>query len=488
MKRVLPAESEILHYLYQDGGIRGEKIAMRFRWLLVVLIFLLITVMFINDQAREASWSIIPVSIFVVYNVILILMFRMGKIPYWVRYLSVFVDVSVLSLHIYIYSLLFSELAVSVTASIFIYHIILFLSVLRYDRKLVIFATGYTIFCFNLIYYMRYPDIDKSLIEMVVSSDPAGHFYKSMYMAMFGIMLLHIPRLIVELISRQERIIADKKESEVKLMLEKQEKKFLEEKLSYEQEINLELNNMNEQIREQNEQLQQLVSTRDKLQSVISHDLRNPLTVVNSVSETLTDHADDMDPEDVHKAIRVIHETNARGLILLDNLLNWSRMQTGKIKIVPSSVPLNPVVKDMISLFNEGASGKGISLNCDIDQQINAWCDEDTFRTIVRNLLSNAIKFTPSGGSVEISAETVGGETLLIVEDTGIGISPANQKRLFALKESLSNPGTANEKGSGLGISLVREFIELNHGRLEVESAEGKGSTFRVYLPAVSRS
>ncbi len=483
MKRVLPADSEILHYLYQDGGIHGEKIAMRFRWLLVVLIFLLIIVMFFKGQVREASWSVIPVSIFIVYNVFLQLMFRMGKIPYWIRYMSVFVDVSVLSLHIYVYSLLFSELAVSVTASIFIYHILLFLSVLRYDRKLVIFATVYTIFCFNLIYYMRYPDIDKSLIGMVVSSDPAGHFYKSMYMAMFGIMLLHIPRLVVELIRRQEGIIADKKESEVKLMLETQEKKFLEEKLSYEQEVNIELNEKNDQIRQQNEELQQLVSTRDKLQSVISHDLRNPLTVVNSVSETLADHSDQMDPEDVHKAIRVIHETNARGLILLDNLLNWSRMQTGKIRIVPSSVPLNPVVSDMIILFREGASEKGIKLRCDINPQINAWCDEDTFRTIVRNLISNAIKFTPRDGSVAIEAELTEGETLLTVRDTGVGISPANQKRLFALKESLSNPGTANEKGSGLGLSLVREFIELNRGRLEVESAEGKGSIFRVFLP-----
>ena len=348
MKRILPADSEILQYLYQDGGVRGEKVAMRFRWLLVIMVLLLIMVMFIRGQVREASWSLIPVSVFIIYNLFLIYLFRKEKIAYWVRYLSVFVDVSVLSAHIFVYSTFFSELAVATTASILIYPILLFLSVLRYDRRLVIFATIYTIACFNLIYYLRYPDIDQSLIEKVVSSDPAGHFYKSMYLMLLGIFLLHIPRLVAELISRQERIIADRKESEIRLALEKQEKRFLEEKLTFEKETNIELSRMNEQIRVQNDQLQQLVQARDKLQAVISHDLRNPLTVVNSVTETLGERISQMDEAEIAKAVKVIHETNARGLNLLDNLLNWSRMQTGKIQIVPSFVPLHPAIKDLI--------------------------------------------------------------------------------------------------------------------------------------------
>lgn len=270
---------------------------MKFRWLLVVLVLTLIAVMFLNGQVREARWSLIPVSVFIIYNLILTFLFKRAKIAYWIRYMSVFIDVGVLSVHIYFYSRFFSEIAVATTASIFIYFILLFMSVLRYDRKLVIFTTIYTIFCFNLIYYLRYPDIDKSLIEQVVSSDPAGHFYKSMYIMLFGIILLHIPRLVVELISRQERIIADKKESEIRLALEKQEKRFLEEKLNFERESNAELSRMNEQIRIQNEQLQQLVKARDKLQSVISHDLRNPLTVINSVTETLTESIGRMEVE-----------------------------------------------------------------------------------------------------------------------------------------------------------------------------------------------
>ena len=485
MKRILPADSEILQYLYQDGGVRGEKVAMRFRWLLVIMVLLLIMVMFIRGQVREASWSLIPVSVFIIYNLFLIYLFRKEKIAYWVRYLSVFVDVSVLSAHIFVYSTFFSELAVATTASILIYPILLFLSVLRYDRRLVIFATIYTIACFNLIYYLRYPDIDQSLIEKVVSSDQAGHFYKSMYLMLLGIFLLHIPRLVAELISRQERIIADRKESEIRLALEKQEKRFLEEKLTFEKETNIELSRMNEQIRVQNDQLQQLVQARDKLQAVISHDLRNPLTVVNSVTETLGERISQMDEAEIAKAVKVIHETNARGLNLLDNLLNWSRMQTGKIQIVPSFVPLHPAIKDLMKLFKASAEDKEIRMEVDFSNQLIVYCDEDIFRTIIRNLVSNAIKFTTRGGLVRITAEPVPDDQVLIrVSDTGIGISPSNQKRLFTLNESLSTPGTSNEKGSGLGLSLVREFIIMSKGRMEVESSEGTGSTFSLYLPA----
>ena len=484
MKKTLPADSEILQYLYQDGGVRGEKVAMRFRWLLVVLVLLLITVMFLKGQVREASWSLIPVSVFIVYNLFLIYLFRKEKIAYWVRYLSVIIDVSVLSVHIFVYSYFFSELAVATTASILIYPILLFLSVLRYDRRLIIFATVYTIVCFNLIYYLRYPYIDKSLIDQVVSSDPAGHFYKSMYLMLLGIFLLHIPRLVVELISRQERIIADRKESEIKLVLEKQGKKFLEEKLTFEHKTNVELTRMNEKIREQNDQLQQLVQARDKLQSIISHDLRNPLTVINSVTETLNERISQLDTTEIGMAVKVIHETNARGLNLLDNLLNWSRMQTGKIQVVPAIVPLYPLIKDIIKLFKTSAEEKGISTLVDMDHQLTVFADEDMLRTVLRNLVSNAIKFTARGGTVHITAETIkGNQTRVKVSDTGIGISPSNLKRLFTLYESLSTPGTANEKGSGLGLSLVREFIAMNNGRIEVDSSEGTGSTFSLHLP-----
>ena len=431
MKNRLPADSEILQYLYHDGGVRGEKVAMRFRWLLVGLVLALITVMFIKGQNREASWSLVPVSIFILYNLFLIYLFRRDRIGYWVRYVSVIIDVGVLTLHIYVYSVFFSQLAVAVTASIYIYFILLFLSVLRYDRKLVIFATLFVLFCFNLNYYLRIGKVDPDLIRQVVSADPAGHFYKSMYIALFGYMLLHIPRLVTELISRQERIQSEKKESELKLAVEKMEKQFLGERLAFEQESNAELARQKRRIEEQNRELQQLLATRDKLQSVISHDLRNPFTVIQSLAESLSENPGRMDREDAKKAVQMIHDTNRRGLYLLDNLLNWTRLQTGKLKVDGTVIPVYAVVENLLTYFDAQGRSKGLHILNAAEPSLTLFCDEDMFRTILRNLLSNALKYTPSGGTIRISGAGGAGMTTVCIEDSGVGISGNNLKRLL---------------------------------------------------------
>lgn len=483
MKKKLPADSEILQYLYRDGGVRGERIAMRFRWLLVGLVLILIGVMYAKGLVREASWSLVPVSIFVVYNLFLLVLFRKDKIGYWVRYVSIIVDIGVLSLHTYMYSLLFIPIAVSTTASIYIYFILLFMSVLRYDRKLVIFATLFTIFCFNLNYYLRIDSIDPELIAQVVSSDRAGHFYKSMYIALFGIMLLHIPRLVSELISRQERMLDDNKESEIKLALEKMEKEFLSDRLQYEKRVNAKLNLQKEQIEEQNLELQQLVSARNKIQSVISHDLRNPFTIIQSLTESLDENLENLSEEDVKRAVRTIHDTNKRGLYLLDNLLNWTRLQTGKLNVVPTVIPVYSVMGTMMEILHVQARKKNIQIRNQVHHTDSIYCDEDMFRTILRNLISNSLKFTPEGGSITISTEKGEGSTRICIADTGIGISGNNLKRLLQSNESFSTPGTANEKGSGLGFSLVKDFVGMNHGTFMVESEEGKGTTVCLTFP-----
>ncbi len=482
MKKTLPADSEILQYLYRDGGVRGERIALRFRWVLVGLVLALIGVMYAKGLVREASWSLVPVSIFVVYNLFLLVLFRKDKIGYWVRYVSIVVDIGVLSLHTYMYSRLFVPIAVSTTASIYIYFILLFMSVLRYDRKLVIFATLFTIFCFNLNYYLRIDSVDPELLAQVVSSDRAGHFYKSMYIALFGFMLLHIPKLVTELISRQENMLADKKESEIKLALEKMEKQFLSDRLQYEQEVNAELNRQKEQIEKQNKELQQLVSARNKIQSVISHDLRNPFTIIQSLTESLDENLENLSEKDVKRAVRTIHDTNKRGLYLLDNLLNWTRLQTGKLKVVPTVIPVYSVI-GMMDVLHLQAREKNIQILNQVELTASIYCDEDMFRTALRNLISNALKFTPEGGSITISTEAGEGSTRICIADTGIGISGNNLKRLLQSNESFSTPGTANEKGSGLGFSLVKDFVGMNHGIFTVESEEGKGTAVCLTFP-----
>jgi signal transduction histidine kinase len=483
MKNTLPGDSEILQYLYDDGGVRGEKVAMRFRWFLAFLVLALIIVMFIKGQTREASWSLIPVSIYIFYNIFLIFILRKGKVGYWVRYASVIVDVGVLTLHIFVYSTFFSEIAVAVTASIYIYFILLFLSVLRYDRKLVIFATVFVVFCFNLNYYLRIDSIDPELISQVVSADKAGHFYKSMYMVLFGIMLLHIPRLVTELISRQERVLADKKESEIKLAVEKMEKQFLGDRLEFEKDANAELAGQKKQIEIQNHELQQLLSAREKLQSVISHDLRNPFTVIQSLTESLNENLENMDEQDAKRAVQTIHDTNKRGLYLLDNLLNWTRLQTGKLRVDSTSIPLYAVVQNEMEYFETLSNDKKVKIRNEVIPSLSLYCDLDMFRTMLRNIVSNALKFTPEGGNVRFSGNTKDGTTTLCIEDNGVGISGNNLKRLLRFDESFSTPGTENEKGSGLGFSLIKEFVDMNKGTFTVQSEEGKGTEVCLTFP-----
>ncbi|MCK4748765.1 MAG: HAMP domain-containing histidine kinase, partial [Bacteroidales bacterium] len=399
------------------------------------------------------------------------------------RYVSVIVDVGVLSLHIFVYSTFFSELAVAVTASIYIYFILLFLSVLRYDRKLVIFATVFVIFCFNLNYYLRIDNIDPELISQVVSADKAGHFYKSMYIALFGLMLLHIPRLVSELISRQERVLADKKESEIKLAVEKMEKQFLGDRLEFEKEANTELAGQKKQIEAQNEELQQLLATREKLQSVISHDLRNPFTVIQSLTESLNKNLDNMEGQDARRAVQTIHDTNKRGLYLLDNLLNWTRLQTGKLKVDGTSIPVYAVVQNIMEYFETPCNDKNVKILNEVQPSLSLYCDDDMFRTMFRNIVSNALKFTPEGGSVRVYGKTNDGTTTLCIEDNGVGISGNNLKRLLRFDESFSTPGTENEKGSGLGFSLIKEFVDMNRGTFTVLSEEGKGTEVCLTFP-----
>jgi signal transduction histidine kinase len=247
--------------------------------------------------------------------------------------------------------------------------------------------------------------------------------------------------------------------------------------------VNAELNRQKEQIEQQNRELQQMVSARNKIQSVISHDLRNPFTIIQSLTESLDGHLEDLQAKDVKRALRIIHDTNKRGLYLLDNLLNWTRLQTGKLKVIPTVIPVYSVIGTMMEIFRLQAGEKDIQINNRVHHAASIYCDEDMFRTVLRNLISNALKFTPEGGRITINTKSRDGLTRICIADNGIGISGNNLKRLLQSSESFSTPGTANEKGSGLGFSLVKDFVGMNHGTFQVQSEEGKGTEVCLTFP-----
>lgn len=214
--------------LYRNEAMRGEKIAFIFRWFLViVLLSLIITMITSGKYVEEGRMAIIIVSILTLYNLILTYFLIIKKENYeWVRYVSATIDITLLTIHIYTYSLNFSQLAVATAATILIYPILILLAALRFDTKLIIYATLYVILCFNLAYFLRYPALDQGLIRQVVSADPMGHFFKSVYFLFFGILLLNLPKTIIRLIDAQSKALVEKKDFEANLALEKQRREL----------------------------------------------------------------------------------------------------------------------------------------------------------------------------------------------------------------------------------------------------------------------
>jgi signal transduction histidine kinase len=168
---------------------------------------------------------------------------------------------------------------------------------------------------------------------------------------------------------------------------------------------------------------------------------------------------------------------------LLDNLLDWAMQQQGHFTANPEKLPLKQLVEEMTGSLNNMAMAKQIELSTDIPEEINLLADRNTTVTILRNLTNNAIKFTPEGGRVKISASMNGRLAEVRVTDTGLGIPQKKMEELFKLQEKKSTFGTKGEKGLGLGLQLVKEFMDLNKGSIRVESVEQKGTTFILHFP-----
>lgn len=176
---------------------------------------------------------------------------------------------------------------------------------------------------------------------------------------------------------------------------------------------------------------------------------------------------------------KVVNNTNQ----LLDNLLLWVRSQSGKIEVKIVDTNLNNIISHVQDLFTSIAKNKNIDLIIEGDTNIDIKTDVDMLNTILRNLVNNAIKFTHPQGTVTISTEISNGNLIISVSDTGIGMSEELQEKLFKIGEKVVQNGTNKETGSGLGLLLVKEFVTLLNGKLELESEKGKGTTFRIYLP-----
>ncbi|HEX2920038.1 MAG TPA: hybrid sensor histidine kinase/response regulator [Bacteroidales bacterium] len=254
----------------------------------------------------------------------------------------------------------------------------------------------------------------------------------------------------------------------------------LEEKV---RERTKELEIANSQLRKSEAQLKELNATKDKFFNIVAHDLKNPFTSLLGATELLFHNIQNMDYEKIKKLAQILNESAKSGYAILLNLLDWSRSQTGTIKIYFQMVNLKKVIEDNIAELYLNSLDKQITMTSDVHEDINFIADKNMLNTILRNLLSNAIKFTQRGGSVCIKGEIKENTIYVSVRDNGIGISKDNIDKLFRIDSKYSRPGTEKEIGTGLGLKLSKEFVEKLGGKIWVESAENHGSNFTFSLP-----
>lgn len=252
---------------------------------------------------------------------------------------------------------------------------------------------------------------------------------------------------------------------------------------------NQSLHDINSKLVNSETNLRALNATKDRFFSIISHDLRAPLNTMTGFLQVLLTHGGSFTKEEL-KGFALKMDKSVKNLVdMLENLLHWSRSQTGNIEFRPQATELAKCIQHTVDVFGETADSKRISIQLDIDSQIQVYADHNMLSLIIRNMLFNAIKFTREGGTILLTATYSTKEMLEVsVADTGIGISPKDIDKLFRVDTYHTTRGTSNEQGTGLGLLLCDEFVKRHGGQIWVESEINKGTIFYFTLPIAQES
>ena len=246
------------------------------------------------------------------------------------------------------------------------------------------------------------------------------------------------------------------------------------------------LNEQTKILTESEKRLKQLIATKDKFFSIIAHDLKNPLNNILQLSHLLKENYSPTINSESNLEEIVTHLTGAaeNTTKLLANLLDWAQFQRGHMKYDPQKLSLTSINTQCFELLGSTAYSKEITLKSSIHDSILVFADENMILTLLRNLISNAIKFTPSKGTITVSATSKGKMVEICVSDTGVGISEEKLDTVFLVTSSKSTYGTDGEHGTGLGLILCKEFVSKHNGEIWVESELDKGSQFYFTLPS----
>lgn len=261
-------------------------------------------------------------------------------------------------------------------------------------------------------------------------------------------------------------------------------KPFNKEELLSRIKTHLDLKFARDQLQLVSSNLAESNAIKDKMFSVIGHDLRSPVGSVKMMLDLLLSNIDNYDSNEIKRIIGSLVRTTDEVFNLLENLLWWARSQSGSLVNIPENIELHSLISGLYYLNKESLSLKNIQLENLIDEKCIVFADMNMLKTVLRNLISNSIKFTPAGGKISVSAIEEDEIVKIRVSDNGVGISKENLTKLFDEKQQMTSPGTNNEAGSGLGLILCKNFIQANNGRINVESILDKGTTFTIEIPA----
>ncbi len=290
-------------------------------------------------------------------------------------------------------------------------------------------------------------------------------WYRSIY-AYMAYLVLIIVTIILLIKQRERKLIRDKK--------------ILEQKV---QERTIQIEEQNRMIVSKNQELEELNHTKDKLFSIIGHDLGNQFNIILGFLDVLVSNFKKLDQAKVETHLHNINNSSKQAYNLLENLLTWARMQTNLIQFNPEVFDIEEKVIDSVGLFEGACNKKKINLEIEKIETIKVLGDLNMFSTIFRNLVSNAIKFTSENGTISIFVERESDFCRISIRDNGIGISKENLEKIFKIGSKHRTRGTQGEKGTGLGLVLCKEFVEKQGGVLSVKSKVGEGSKFSFTLP-----
>ena len=223
--------------------------------------------------------------------------------------------------------------------------------------------------------------------------------------------------------------------------------------------------------------------SKDKLFSIIAHDLRAPFNSLIGFSDLLIEKTSQSTDKELHKYSAITNESLNKTYNYLNNLLEWSRLQTNRIEFKPSNFYISDLVEEVTGILIAQAQNKEIHIKLSLQNNVELFADRNMIKVVLTNLVSNAIKYSRAGSEIIISNKRTNKEDKIIVEDKGVGISKESCQQLFKVEESFSTPGTNNEKGTGLGLVLCNDFVQKHKGHIDVKSEIGKGSVFSVILP-----